>query len=212
MHQCAQFVDRPKKEHGDAVQWLGRYLKGTHDKGIILKPQPEEELKLYVNADFVGNWHKDEALSRDTARSRHGYAITYAGCPLSWKSQLQGEISLSSCESEYIGLSYALREVIPIMEMLKELKRYNFPIKSAKAAVHCKVFEDNSGALEMAKNHKFRPRTKHLCCKMHHFRDYVTRNEISIHAISTHDQIADCLTKPLNEELVVKFRKLLQGW
>ena len=167
---------------------------------------------MFVDADFVGNWHKEDAMYRDTARSRHGFVIMYAGCPLSWKSSMQGEISMSSCESEYIGLSYALRDTIPIMEILKEMKQLRFPIKSATAAVHCRVFEDNSGALEMARNHKFRPRTKHLCCKMHHFRDYVTRKEISVHPIDTTEQLADCLTKPLNEELVVKHRFRMQGW
>lgn len=42
-----------------------------------------------------GNWDlKDPANDRDTARSRHGYIINYAGCPLLWKSQLQTEIAL----------------------------------------------------------------------------------------------------------------------
>ena len=211
-HQCARFTQFPKKEHGEAVRWLGRYLKGTRDKGLILQPQKEEDLQVFVDADFVGNWHKEDAMYRDTARSRHGFVIMYAGCPLSWKSSMQGEISMSSCESEYIGLSYALRDTIPIMEILKEMKQLRFPIKSATAAVHCRVFEDNSGVLEMTRNHKFRPRTQHLCCKMHHFRDYVTRKEISVHPIDMTEQLADCLTKPLNEELVVKHRFRMQGW
>jgi hypothetical protein len=26
VHQCARFVSNPKKEHGDAVRWIGRYF------------------------------------------------------------------------------------------------------------------------------------------------------------------------------------------
>jgi hypothetical protein len=59
------------------------------------------------------------------------------------------------------------------MELLKEMKRFKFPIKTAKANVHCKVFEDNSGAVEIATVHKFRPRTKHINVKYHFFRDYI---------------------------------------
>jgi Reverse transcriptase (RNA-dependent DNA polymerase) len=33
VHQCARFVQEPKEEHGQALRWLGRYLKGTRDKG-----------------------------------------------------------------------------------------------------------------------------------------------------------------------------------
>jgi hypothetical protein len=113
---------------------------------------PNKDLEVYVDASFCGDWDpKTAAEDRDTARSRHGYIINYAGCPLLWKSQLQTEIALSTTESEYTGLSYALRDAIPIMELLKELKRNGYPITTAKAKVHCKVFEDNSGALEMAR-------------------------------------------------------------
>ena len=48
----------------------------------------------------TGNWDPKDFEDRDTARSRHGYYIMYAGCPILWKSQLQNEIALSSTESE----------------------------------------------------------------------------------------------------------------
>jgi hypothetical protein len=212
VHQCARFTANPKEEHGAALKWLGRYLKGTRDKGMILNPCNDRDLEVYVDADFAGNWNQGEGHKRDTARSRHGYIIMYAGVPISWKSQLQGEICLSSTEAEYTGLSYALRETIPIMEMLKEMKDFGFPVQTAKPQVHCRVFEDNSGALEMATIHKYRPRTKHICTKLHHFRDYVMRGEISIHPIDTKKQPADFLTKPLNEELLVVHRETVMGW
>ena len=213
VHQCARFVSDPKVEHGEAVRWLGRYLKGTRHKGTIMHPLPEKELEVYVDASFCGDWDPvDAAGDRDTARSRHGYIINYAGCPLLWKSQLQTEVALSSTESEYTGLSYALRDAIPIMQLLKEMKGKGFPIHAPQARVHCHVFEDNSGALEMARIHKYRPRTKHLNVRLHHFRDYVERKEISIHPISTNDQPADFLTKALNVELLERHRRTILGW
>jgi hypothetical protein len=78
--------------------------------------------------------------------------------------------------------------------------------------MHCKVLEDNSGALEIAKIHKYRPRTKHLTVKLHHFHDYVTRGEISINRINTKDQLADYLTKPVNAETLERLRKEVMGW
>lgn len=78
--------------------------------------------------------------------------------------------------------------------------------------MHCKVFEDNSGALEIAKIHKYRPRTKHLSVKLHHFHDYVTRGEIMINPIDMKDQLADYLTKPVNANILRKLRKEVMGW
>jgi ribosomal protein S17E len=120
-HQLARFSAEPKKEHGQALRWLGRYLKATRTKGTILRIDETKDMEVYVDADFSGNWDPNESQDRDSARSRHGYIIMYAGCTVLWKSQMQTEIALSSTESEYTGLSYALRDAIPIMELLKEM-------------------------------------------------------------------------------------------
>ncbi len=103
MHQCAHFSPDPKQPHADAAKWLGRYLKGTKDKGMILKPKGTS-FNIYVNSDYAGNWNHSEATYQDTAHSRHGYIILYTGCPILWALQLQTEIALSSTESEFIGL------------------------------------------------------------------------------------------------------------
>ena len=212
-HQCARFAENPKESHAKAIRWLARYLKGTRDKGLIIKPVPGKGLEVYVDADFSGNWDpKAPEKDRDTARSRHGYIINFEGCPIIWKSQMQTEICMSSTESEYVGLSYALREVIPIIELMKEMKKQKFQVSKIKPQIHCRVFEDNSRALEMANTHKYRPRTKHLNVKYHHFRDYVDRGEISVHKIDTTDQLADYLTKPVSQRILEHLRPKVMGW
>jgi hypothetical protein len=212
-HQCARFAQEPKAEHAKAVRWIGRYLKGTKNDGTILRPDASKSLEVYVDADFAGNWDpKLAGIDRSTARSRHGFYICYAGIPIAFKSSLQQEIALSTTESEITGLSYALREAIPIMHLLQEMKDYGFEINNSQTKVHCEVFEDNSGAVEIARYHKFRPRTKFLNNKLFHFRTYVTKGDISIHPIKTDDQPADILTKPLNETDFKRHRKRMNGW
>ena len=66
--------------------------------------------------------------------------------------------------------------------------------------VLCKVFEDNSGTLEMARLPKIHPCTKHINQYFHHFREHVQRKEITLHATPTEQQKADMLTKPIAEE------------
>jgi hypothetical protein len=98
------------------------------------------------------------------------------------------------------------------MQLIKELQANGFKLTKDKPKVHCRVFEDNSGALIMATEHKNRPRTKHLNVKYHHFRDQVVKGEISVQAIDTKLQCADILTKPLNQDQVERHRKFIQGW
>ena len=98
------------------------------------------------------------------------------------------------------------------MQLLNEMSAQGIEINQATPKIKCKVFEDNSGALEMAKTHKYRPRTKHLNVRLHHFRDYVTRQEVTIHPISTLDQSADFLTKPLNQTDLERHRRKIMEW
>jgi hypothetical protein len=146
-----------------------------------------------------------------TAKSRTGYVITYLGCPLLWASRLQTVFALSTAEAEYIALSTALRDVIPMMDLLTEMKEKGYNVQS-KPTVHCKLFEDNSGALEQARVAKYRPRTRHINAAWHHFRSYVVDKLISIHAIDTKSQLGDVFTKQVSLDDFVRFRKLIFGW
>ena len=135
---------------------------------MIYTPKNIKGLRVYVDADFSGNWTHDESEDVYPARSRQGYIITYTGCPLCWKSQLQVEISLSTKDAEYCALSHALREAIPMIETIKEMGRNKIKMITMNPRIYCGVYEDNSGALAIAKEHKYRPRTKNLNIKLHH--------------------------------------------
>jgi hypothetical protein len=172
------------KSHGEAVKRIGRYLLGTRGKGVILRPDRTKSFECYVDADYCGNWSMLFPEDPSTAKSRSGYVITYLGCPLVWASRLQTVFALSTAEAKYIALSTALRDVIPMMDLLSEMKEMGYDVQS-KPTVHCKLFEDNSGALEQARVAKYRPRTRHINAAWHHFRSYVVDKLISVHAIDT---------------------------
>ena len=86
-----------------------------------------------------------------------------------WASKVQTEIALSTTEAEYIALSQALRDVIPMMQIMKEARDMGIPVKTIHPKIHCTLFEDNAGAVEMVQVPKMRPRTKHINLKYHHF-------------------------------------------
>ena len=83
-------------------------------------------------------------------------------------------------ESEYTGLSYSLRQAIPIMRLLQEIHTNGFPIVQKRTRVRCTVFEDNAGAIELASTIKHCPRTRHMATKLHHFRRYVEEGNVVI--------------------------------
>ena len=109
-------------------------------------------------------------------------------------------------------MSTALRQIIPLIGLLKEMKEHGVVTKDYCPKVFCKAFEDNSGTLVLAGTPRMRPRTRHINVKYHHFRGAVANKDIEIFPINTADQIADLWTKPLGYELFAKFTKLAMGW
>ena len=92
------------------------------------------------------------------------------------------------------------------------MSRHDFDALSTSASARCRAFEDNSGALEMLKIDKHHPRTKHLSCRLHHFRSYVDDGQMSIQKVNTSEQDTDVLTKPVNVEILRRCRKNVMGW
>jgi hypothetical protein len=210
-HQCARFVNDPKRSHERAMIRLVRYLKSTSSRGIVYSPQPKLGLECFVDADFAGGWTQADADNPENVLSRTGYVIRYAGCPIGWCSKLQSEIALSTAEAEYIALSQALREVIPLITLLDELGKM-IEVYTSSPDFVCSVWEDNQSCISMAESTKFTPRTKHIALKYHHFKQFLDTGRINIRYVNTHEQIADILTKPLNDPAFFALRKMLNGW
>ena len=162
---------------------------------------------------FLQNWvQRTTEVDPSTAKLQSSYVIMMAGCLVMWASKLQTQITLSSCESEYICLSQSLREVILMMAFVQELKDWEYIEDYMRPKVHCKSFEDNSGCVEMATVHQMRPRMKHINITYHHFKETVWNKLIKIHQVKMTEQLADIFTKLLAQNLFVKLWKSIMGW
>jgi hypothetical protein len=211
VHQTARFCNDPKLSHEKAIKRLGRYLMHTNKEGIVYNPDTSKGLECYVDADFAGGYSPETAHDADNLLSRTGMVIMYANCPIYWRSSLQTEIALSTAEAEYIALSSALRQVLPLMTMMEEIHSV-FPLHIDKPNFVCKVHEDNQSCIKMATGTKFSPRTKHIALKYHHFRSHVKSGRVDISYCPTDLQLADILTKPLPSESFYTLRYMLCGW
>jgi hypothetical protein len=188
-------------------------LKGTRDKGLVFTPDEEMKLDCYVDADFAGLWNVEDKQDPVCVKSRTGFCLTLGNCPLIWVSRLQSEIALSTTEAEYIALSQAMRDLLPMRTLLQEVGTALKLQFATPAIVHSTVFEDNNGALSLATSPRITPRTKHIAVKYHHFRDSVGKDkQIDIVKIDTSIQKADIFTKGLPAEKFQGLRKLLMGW
>ena len=185
-----KYCTNPGKEHFAGVKRVLRYIKGTLDKGITLGGSEDLTLRGYSDADFAGEF--------DGRRSTGGYVFFLGDSCISWSTRRQHRVSQSSTESEYIALVEAGREALWLQRLLKA-----YSLGGGKGTV---VYEDNRGVMELAKNPVWHRRTKHIDVDYHVVRQWVENKEILLRTVSSAENVADGLTKPLSGAKFVEFR------
>ena len=140
IHQCARFSAYPMLSYERAVIRIGRHLIDAADKGLTCRVNKGKGLEYCVDADFAGGQNLSDSLNPDNVLSRAGFVILYAGIPIFWRSKLQTEIALSTCEAEYIALSSAMHEVILLIQLLEDMK-VAYDIIDTPPKVYCEVFK-----------------------------------------------------------------------
>ena len=176
---------------------------------------------MYVDADFAGLWHQQHSAIWECVLSRTGYIITYCNCPIHWVSKLQTEIALSTTESEYIALSMATTNLLPLRRLLQEIHQHgivqlplNNPFNTTKlpTLAATQIFENNASCIVLANSEATRQRTKHIALKYHHFRDQIHQGFVKIVKVDTNYNWADILTKPLTRCKHESLWKIIMGW
>lgn len=185
IHILAQFMQKPLLPHWEAALKVVRYLKGSAGQGIFLKADDSLDISIYCDADWGAC-----PLSR---RSLSAY-ITFLGeTPVTWQTKKQDTVSLSSAESEYRAMSVAVKE----LKWFKNL----FDSFGIPPLLPMKLYCDSKSALHIAANPVFHERTKHVERDCHHVRDALKSKFISTEHVTSKNQLADILTKPLPRPL-----------
>ena len=146
---CARYMFCPKRSHELALKRIGRYLKASRDRGLVLNPSKLLKVDCYPDADFAGLYGHENPSDPSCVKSRTGFVITVANCPVLWQSKLQTETALSTMEAEIVALAHSCRELFPIMDMVTFLgTRFGLPLK--ETTMNVSIHEDNAGALVLA--------------------------------------------------------------
>ena len=119
----------PKQSHEKALKRIGRYLKATQERGLILNPNPVNDgtggdalqIDSYPDADFAGLYGYEKTTDPASVKSRTGFIITVAESPVLWQSKLQTETALSTMEAEIVALAHSCRELFPVMDIVSSL-------------------------------------------------------------------------------------------
>ncbi|KAK6151361.1 hypothetical protein DH2020_013996 [Rehmannia glutinosa] len=181
VNKLAQFMHCPSVSHWAAVKRVLRYLKGTSHYGIFLSARSPLSLHAFADADWAGDL--------DTRHSTSAYVVFLGSNPISWSSKKQTTVARSSTEAEYRAIASATAEVNWLNNLLHEL----LVSLVTPPTIYC----DNVGATYLCSNPVFHSRMKHIALDFHFVRDQVLHKKLRVSHVSSADQLADSLTKPL---------------
>ena len=152
-------------------------------------------------------------MDQSCVKSRTGYVVSISGCPILWVSRLQSDVAGSTMEAEYNALSMAMKDVIPIQELIKVIGSNVGLEDSIITTFKTTIWEDNMGCLKLSSLEpgQYTPRSKHYAIKYHWFRSYLSE-QTKVKYIETGLQKGDILTKGLPFKQFIDLRKLLCGW
>ena len=190
----SRYAANPTKSHMTAVLRIFAYLHGTLEYQLTYRGELEP-LHGFSDSDFAG----DKSTSRSTA----GFVFNLGSGAISWSAKRQPTVALSTCEAEYGGQTQAAKEAVWLRQLLRGLNPTD-PIPYA-TIIYC----DNQGAIALAKDPRFHPRTKHIGVQHHWIREQIASESVQLEYISTAKQVADGLTKALPRRTFEVFREAL---
>ena len=174
VHQCSRFTHNTKSSHETAVNRICWYIRGTKDNGLVFNPSKKLVVECYADVDFAGLWGYENSHDPIYARSRTGFVVTFANCPLLWVSKLQTEIALSTLHYEYVSLPHSVIVLLPLKSLIKQVID-NLGIESEKLKFMSSstIYEDNNGSIVLATSPSITPTSRKIAVKYHWFRQYV---------------------------------------
>ncbi|CAL2259186.1 unnamed protein product [Prunus armeniaca] len=181
VNKLSQFMHQPSESHWQALKRLLRYFKGTLYFGLHLSRCSSHHLYAFSDADWAGN--------RDDCKSTTVYVVYLGGNLISWSSCKQCFVARSSTEAEYHTITTTTAEIVGIQFLLRELG-ISLPAPPL-------ISLDNIGATFYCANPVLHSRMKYIDIDFQFVQDRVNSGLLQVSHVSTVDQLADALTKPL---------------
>ncbi|CAN0019303.1 unnamed protein product, partial [Heterosigma akashiwo] len=181
----------PETKHFEAVERAFRYLKGTQSESLRLGG--DLVLRAFSDADFCAD--------RIDGKSVTGYILFLGDAPIIWSSRLQGAVTTSTVEAEYLALRSSVKDVMWLRHLLADL--------GCPQQEPTPVLEDNSACIEWANDLVVSKKNRHFHVSYHLAKEQVSLGTIRMFFTKTHDQVADILTKALNAENFKRHQRVL---
>ena len=189
--ELARVARRPLASHWLLLKHVVRYLRGTRKHSMHLQVDRQGDPDILV-CMVDASW-----ASGAGCRSTTGVLLQIMGFTLLCFSRTQPNVSLSSCEAELYAICAGAAEGMLVRQLAKELG----------VELCLQVASDSASGLAVCRKRGV-GRMKHLSIRQLWIQDALRNNEVVLRKITTEENVADSLTKPLArgrfQEMAVK--------
>ncbi|XP_066383838.1 secreted RxLR effector protein 161-like [Miscanthus floridulus] len=169
---ASRFMEKPTVMHQKAVKQILRYLQGTLDYGLVYTQEGKKEV-------LVGYSYSDHPGDIVGRRSTGGMAFFLNESLITWNSDKEKIVALSSCEAEFMAANAAAMQGLWLRNLLAEI--------TGEPPQTVTLFVDNNSAITLMKNLVFHGRNKHIDTKYHFIRECVERGQLQVKRVSTEE-------------------------
>ena len=146
---------------------------------------------------LVGFSDADHGGCRIDRKSTSGTCQFLGTSLVSWSACKQTRVALSTTEAKYIATASCYSQ---IHWMRHTLSDYGLTYGRVP------IFIDSNSAISLAKNPILHSRSKHIDVRFHFLRDHYEKGDVEMTHVSTDNQVADILTKPLEQATFARLR------
>lgn len=121
MNIVSRYLNKHDENHWRAVKRILKYLAGSVNFGILYQASENNFFLIgFSDSDFAGDV--------ETRRSTSGFVFCLAGGAVTWSSQRQKLVTLSSTEAEYVAAASATKEAVWLRKLWNDLRCCDDPI------------------------------------------------------------------------------------
>jgi hypothetical protein len=191
----SRYMESPGRQHWVALKQILRYVQGTINLGCVYRAGAGSEL-------IIGYSDSDHGGDPDDRKSTAGLDFLLGSSAITWASQKQKSVALSSCEAEYMAASAASYQAVWLSRLLGEV--------IGEEPKNIKLLVDNQSAIALCKNPVHHERSKHIDIRFHFIRKYIEDGKVEVDHVRTEEQLVDILTKSLGRVKFVELRQQLR--
>ncbi len=199
--KCSRYSTNSTLDHDLAIKQIIQYLVDTAELRLRYESFKVKKVEKVEFFEYIDSAH---ANCLNSWRFIFNYMFFLWNESISWSFKHQQCVSTSSAEVEYVNECNAVKELIFLIQALKEMRYDDSDMNSTI------ILADNQATIKMSSNLVNHFRAKHIDTSYHYIRNKIEERAIRLKYILINQMMINDLIKSLNSGKFLRFRSVMK--